>query len=127
MPLRSCKRSAIAATLFALAACSVEMNYRHPFADAEPILVTVEPAAHGPDQLEVRLLEGRAWVEPTNKWHREHAFRGSTDRWLSTVEAQKVVYQNALLSVLKNRAPCSIKSATPSPGFFAFELSYTCP
>lgn len=115
------------AILLALSGCSAEMATRQPFSNSAPALVTVEETPYGPPELEVRLLSDRAWVEPTNKWHREHAFRGSTDRWLATVEDQKRVYQSALLLALKERAPCQIKSSTPSPGFFAFEFAYTCP
>lgn len=116
-----------AAFAMCVAACSVETEARRPFADAAPMTYHVEAATYGPGELEVRLLEDRAWVGPTVNWWRSHIlWRPSTDRWLATIESQRAAYEKALIAALANRGNCRVTSATPAPSYFAFEFVYTC-
>lgn len=118
-------RVIIIAILTCLAACSVEQVTRQPYAAAEPVTQLVAATTYGPGELEVRLLEGRAWVEPTNRWHREHFTEGARDRWIATASDQRAVYEAALMKSLAGQT-CKVTAATPQPLFFAFEFTFSC-
>jgi hypothetical protein len=122
-------RYALVVIAVCLTACSVETQMYRQYADVTPTTHHIDAAPYGPEELEVRLGENRAWVGPTVHWWRLHILSSSgapTDRWIATVESQRVVYEKALMMALASRATCRTTSATPVPGYFAFEFTYEC-
>lgn len=67
---------------------------------------------------------GRAYVQPTSGMVIRLAAGGRSESWAAMRQDIEPVYRNALLSTLGG--DCTIDSATPVPGYFAFEFRYHC-
>lgn len=122
-------RYAILLAAVCIVACTVEMKAYRPFADVTPVTYRVDAAPYGPEELEVRLLEDSAWVAPIHGWLVRQAMtfsRAPTDRWIATVDSQRIAYEKALLLSLEGRGDCRATAATPVPSYFAFEFAFIC-